>query len=141
MSFSGIKSYMKRLIDINKVEISINTNIKNNIAASFEEMITEYFMYKLQTAIQKYDNDYTKYFTSIVIAGGVASNRVLRNKLDILSSKLKISIKYPPVNLCTDNGVMVAWNGYEKFKSGFILPPINKSDISKKIEVRTRWKF
>ena len=43
--------------------------------------------------------------TSVVIAGGVAANQELRTQL---TSAIPISIDYAPIDLCTDNGAMIA---------------------------------
>jgi tRNA A37 threonylcarbamoyltransferase TsaD len=48
--------------------------------------------------------------------------------METFGKATNIPIKYPPINLCTDNGVMVAWNGYEKLLSGYLLPPITNYD-------------
>ena len=51
--------------------------------------------------------------STLVVSGGVAANNYLRQELEQLTSYLDLSIVYPPVKLCTDNGVMIAWAGVE----------------------------
>jgi N6-L-threonylcarbamoyladenine synthase len=51
-----------------------------------------------------------------VVAGGVARNAVLRTTIHRLAEEEGIVAFFPPMNLCTDNGVMVAWNGIEILK-------------------------
>lgn len=36
---------------------------------------------------------------------------------DLVENEFKLKISCPPVNYCTDNGVMIAWNGCEKLKN------------------------
>ena len=57
----------------------------------------------------------------MVVSGGVASNSYLRKKfIETIESNKKPLL--PPANLCTDNGAMIAWAGYEKFKLGYSSP-------------------
>ena len=51
-----------------------------------------------------------------VIAGGVASNKNIRQKLTDLSLKEKFDPIFPPINLCSDNAAMIAWVAAEKFR-------------------------
>ena len=53
-----------------------------------------------------------------VIAGGVASNKSIRQKLINLSSKEGFEPIFPPINLCSDNAAMIAMVGLEKYKLG-----------------------
>ena len=72
---------------------------------------------------------------SLVVSGGVASNAAVRSGLDIAAHQLGLATVYPHPSLCTDNGVsmqdfrsvsevtgilqvMVAWNGYERWRAG-----------------------
>ena len=55
---------------------------------------------------------------TFVIAGGVASNKNIRQKLIELSLKEKFDPIFPPVNLCSDNAAMIAMVGLEKYKLG-----------------------
>ena len=63
-----------------------------------------------------------KYYKSkkntFVIAGGVASNKSIRQKLIDLSLKEKFDPIFPPINLCSDNAAMIAMVGLEKYKLG-----------------------
>ncbi len=76
-----------------------------DIAASFQEAITDTLVHKVtKYALENNIHD-------IVIAGGVASNSVLRTKLD--KFKNKINIYYPRLIFCTDNAAMIARAAYE----------------------------
>ncbi len=47
----------------------------------------------------------------LVLAGGVAANSVVRRSFQRLSAQSGVPLLVPSPSLCTDNGVMVAWNG------------------------------
>ncbi|GFR82414.1 tRNA N6-adenosine threonylcarbamoyltransferase [Elysia marginata] len=55
---------------------------------------------------------------TLVLSGGVASNLYIRAKLSDLCSSYGYRLVCPPQKLCTDNGIMIAWNGMEKLLSG-----------------------
>ena len=53
---------------------------------------------------------------SVVVSGGVASNQRIRSLLQIVCNEYNCQLVLPPVKYCTDNGVMIAWNGVEKWR-------------------------
>ncbi|NXY83152.1 OSGP2 protein, partial [Alcedo cyanopectus] len=55
---------------------------------------------------------------TLVVSGGVASNQYLRKGLQALADANGFACLCPPPRLCTDNGVMVAWNGMERLQAG-----------------------
>jgi N6-L-threonylcarbamoyladenine synthase len=57
---------------------------------------------------------------NFAIAGGVAANQYLRSQLQELLSKHGFTMYAPPMNLCTDNGAMIAWAGIEHFREGHV---------------------
>ena len=52
------------------------------------------------------------------MSGGVASNSYIRNALDIVCTRHQYKLVCPPHHLCTDNGIMIAWAGMERYKLG-----------------------
>ena len=58
----------------------------------------------------------------LVVAGGVASNKAIRATLDTVLAKRGAELVAPPIKLCTDNGVMIAWAGAERFALGMSDP-------------------
>jgi N6-L-threonylcarbamoyladenine synthase len=78
---------------------------------------------------------------TVVISGGVASNRYLRHLLRaMLDARGYANIKaiFPPPNLCTDNALMIAWAGMEMYTGGyqstFDITPIRKWSMDPRAE-------
>ncbi|XP_060785008.1 tRNA N6-adenosine threonylcarbamoyltransferase, mitochondrial isoform X2 [Neoarius graeffei] len=55
---------------------------------------------------------------TLVVSGGVASNEYIRETLRIITNATGLQLLCPPAKFCTDNGVMIAWNGVERLKQG-----------------------
>ncbi|NXK37938.1 OSGP2 protein, partial [Piprites chloris] len=55
---------------------------------------------------------------TLVVSGGVASNQYIRKGLQNLADANDFALLCPPPRLCTDNGVMIAWNGIERLRAG-----------------------
>jgi N6-L-threonylcarbamoyladenine synthase len=56
--------------------------------------------------------------TALVVAGGVAANAVVRHALGAAAARHGLPLVAPPLRLCTDNAVMVAWAGLERLRLG-----------------------
>jgi len=56
--------------------------------------------------------------TALVVAGGVASNAVIRRALGRFAQEAGLPLVVPPPQLCTDNGAMIAWTGIERLRLG-----------------------
>ncbi|XP_006036829.1 probable tRNA N6-adenosine threonylcarbamoyltransferase, mitochondrial isoform X1 [Alligator sinensis] len=55
---------------------------------------------------------------TLVVSGGVASNQYIRRALQSVTDATDFALLCPPPRLCTDNGVMIAWNGVERLHAG-----------------------
>lgn len=106
MSFAGLKTAVLNMINKFKNDDNFSDDIKANIAKSIEEAITDVLVAKSVQAL-----DMNK-INRLVVCGGVSANLTLRNKLNNLDN---IQVYYPPIELCTDNGAMIAIAGYYKF--------------------------
>jgi N6-L-threonylcarbamoyladenine synthase len=56
--------------------------------------------------------------TAVVIAGGVAANGAIRARLADVAAGAGKALMAPPMRLCTDNAVMVAWGAIERLRLG-----------------------
>jgi N6-L-threonylcarbamoyladenine synthase len=55
-----------------------------------------------------------------VMAGGVAANQYLRPAIAAAIAPYGLPLYAPPLALCTDNAVMIAWAGVERFRLGLV---------------------
>ena len=126
MSFSGLKT---AVLNYNK-EIDKNNFSKCDLAASFQKSVADVLCKKISLAIEISNKEFSSY-KNVVVSGGVAANNYLREKI-IETVKLKSKLAFfPPTNLCTDNGAMIAWAGYELYNAGV------KSKLN--IKAKPRW--
>ena len=117
-SFSGLKTAVKRQVD------ALTTLTPQDIAdicASFQGAITEVLCDRLDHAILHCRMTHPAIDT-LVLAGGVAANQHIRQALTALCSQYRMTLKAPPMALCTDNGAMIAWAGVERFALGLTDP-------------------
>jgi N6-L-threonylcarbamoyladenine synthase len=109
-SFSGVKTAV--INHIHKLEQRGEEYSKADIAASFQNAVTDVLCtHTIEAAKRKNSN-------LIVLAGGVASNSGLREKMTSQAAKQGIDVLYPPPVLCTDNAVMIAAAAYWDYISG-----------------------
>ncbi len=105
-SFSGLKTSLLYFMDSLEEP---SKEFKIDIIASYQQAIIDVLVEKVRRAL-----DYTK-VTTCVIAGGVAANQCLRDKLiTVLKGK---KIIFPEPKFCTDNGAMISYLGELKLKS------------------------
>ena len=108
-SFSGLKTAVRKLI---LQHPKPNTNQINDICASFQKTCGDIIEDRMNNAIRIFINAYPEAKT-IVLAGGVAANKYIGGRLNELCQKHNLELIAPPLNLCTDNAVMIAWAGLE----------------------------
>ncbi len=102
-SFSGVKTALLRLVEAGRL---LN---KADAAAGFQEAVVDVLVTKTVTVAKEYRAK------QILLAGGVAANRRLRQRLVEVST---LPVFVPPLPLCTDNAAMVAGCGYYRFQAG-----------------------
>ncbi|CAI5466178.1 unnamed protein product [Closterium sp. Yama58-4] len=148
-SFSGLKANVARCIQkeapaAQTIPIAEATpegwQLRADIAASFQEVAVLHLQSRVERAIQM-ARESTPAIDTLVMAGGVASNQVVRSRIAAVCEPAEVRLVCPPPRLCTDNGVMVAWAGYERFRLGIKEPPpaVDEMTDDAYVELRPRW--
>lgn len=89
----------------------------NELCAAALIATTKHLIHRTQRAIEFCEiNDLIKGKKQLVVSGGVACNNHIFESLKVLCDETGYDIIRPSPKLCTDNGVMIAWNGLEKWK-------------------------
>ncbi|MFI3242153.1 MAG: tRNA (adenosine(37)-N6)-threonylcarbamoyltransferase complex transferase subunit TsaD [Alphaproteobacteria bacterium] len=122
MSFSGLKTAVRKVVtsfstdgSVDNAEISVVD--LNDICASFQEAASDCLRAKLKKAVKYFKENYPE-GKDFVISGGVAANMYIRSRLKQITDSNGLTFNAPPLQYCTDNGVMIAWAGVEKFRLG-----------------------
>ncbi len=109
-SFSGVKTAVINYIH-NAEQKGIEIN-KADVAASFQEAVTEVLSNHLIDCARKHK------VTQIALAGGVAANKALRDRVEEMSQKCGMKFVCPSLSLCTDNAAMIGCAAYFEHKAG-----------------------
>jgi len=83
-----------------------------DVAASFEAAVADVLVEKIRRALRR------EGLRRLVLGGGVAANRHLRERLAELGAAEDVEVLVPPPSLCTDNGAMIAGIGFELLREG-----------------------
>lgn len=110
-SFSGMKTAVHNLIKDTDGSDS-DPKVRADIAASFQHAVVVTLVKKCVKALKQVE------MSRLVIAGGVSANSHLRETLERELAKINASVHYAPPALCTDNGAMIAYAGYERLQAG-----------------------
>ena len=111
LSFAGLKTAVL------KIAQQIKTNQeKYDLAASFQKTIEEILYKKSKIAFKEFKRINGNKNNTFVVAGGVASNKKIREVLTNLCKEENFKHIFPPISLCSDNAAMIAMVGLEKFK-------------------------
>lgn len=123
LSFSGLKTAVRKIIELYSDNGEVEHAIipKQDVAdicASFQTAVTDCLIKKLEKAIKYFKQKYPE-GKDVVVSGGVAANQYLRSRLEELANNHGLEFSAPPIRFCTDNGVMIAWAGLERFRAGY----------------------
>ena len=116
LSFAGLKTAVLRQAK----KINGDTQLKYNLAASFQLTINKILYKKTKVAMKEFlkkTNIKEPYF---VVAGGVAANKTVRENLLNLAKEMQFNHLFPDLEFCGDNAAMIAWAGIKRFKKKLI---------------------
>ncbi len=116
-SFSGLKNAVR--LGVESLPKPLSESDVSDICAGFQQAVTDSVAERTRNAIALFKESWPE-GRHLVVAGGVAANTKLRETLNTLAQKNGMEFLAPPLNLCTDNGAMIAWAGVERFRLGLI---------------------
>lgn len=124
-SFSGLKTYTLNTVSECRQNGDLTEQDKADIAAGFELAAADTLSLKCRRALRQTG------FKTLVIAGGVSANQVLRQRLETMVDKEGARLFYARPEYCTDNGAMIAFAGCQRLLAG------QHQDLS--LSLRPRW--
>jgi N6-L-threonylcarbamoyladenine synthase len=107
-SFSGLKTFTMNTI--NKTEKTEQD--KADVAYAFQKATAETLSIKCKRALQQTG------LKTLVIAGGVSANTKIREELLKMTKKQQVTLFFPRLEFCTDNGAMIAYAGCQRLMAG-----------------------
>jgi N6-L-threonylcarbamoyladenine synthase len=131
MSFSGLKTALLRERDRLVVASGgLHLQDRADLCAGFQAAVADVLAEKSRRALAEYFALEAKN-PNFAVAGGVAANMTIRQKLETVSAQVGARFVAPPLALCTDNAAMIAWAGIERFRLGLF------DDMA--LSARPRW--
>jgi len=131
-SFSGLKTavlnQVKKFQEKNITDATEVAQFHADLARAFVESLVAVLVSKSERALKQTG------CKDLVLAGGVGANLQLRAALNEKATKNGFEVHYPPLDLCTDNGVMIAFAGALR-----LLAPNNGSTTSGAFDIKPRW--
>ena len=114
-SFSGLKTAVRLAAE---AIAPLTDQDAADICASFQHAVTEIVSTRARAALARFAAQMPDTRPVLVVAGGVAANQAIGGGLRAVAAEAGTQLVVPPIPLCTDNGVMVAWAGAERLALG-----------------------
>ena len=136
-SFAGLKTAV--MVQAKKLLVGLDAGapsdfaelplqVRADLAASTEAAIVEVLLKKSLAALAQTG------LKRLVVAGGVGANRLLRAQLDAACASRHLRVHYPELDLCTDNGAMIALAAAMRLQSGQ-----QEANVDYAFDVKPRW--
>jgi N6-L-threonylcarbamoyladenine synthase len=116
-SFSGLKTSVRVAAEALPAG-SLSEKDVNDLAASFQAAAVESIGDRVRRALETFAESYGG--RTLVVSGGVAANTALRAELQSRAKVAGFEFVAPPLALCTDNAIMIAWAALERLQLGLI---------------------
>ncbi|MGE5152989.1 MAG: tRNA (adenosine(37)-N6)-threonylcarbamoyltransferase complex transferase subunit TsaD [Bdellovibrio bacteriovorus] len=111
-SFSGLKTFALNTVRDALPGAADPDQTRADIARAFEEAVVETLVIKCRRALKVTGR------RRLILAGGVSANRRLRERMDAAIAAAGGATYYPRPALCTDNGAMIAYAGWQRLRAG-----------------------
>ena len=128
-SFSGLKTAVLTRLKTAQSQAIVSETLAADLAAATQAAIVDVLVAKSVLALDQTG------LKRLVVAGGVGANRQLRSKLAHALNKRKAEAFFPPLELCTDNGAMIAFAAAQRISRGLV----DLADKRHGFDVRPRW--
>ncbi len=133
-SFSGLKTAV--LLLVRRTEEASQGNaggdacaqFRADVASAFQDAVTDVLVAKSVAALEETN------LSSLVVSGGVGANSELRSKLALAAQRNGFTAHYPDLELCTDNGAMIANAAALRLAAG-----IQRTPPGRRFSARPRW--
>ncbi len=111
-SFSGLKTFTLQTLKRELPEAEDPDQTRADIARAFEEAVVDTLVIKCRRAVRASGH------RRLILSGGVSANRRLRERIDRMAAEEGVRRYYPRIELCTDNGAMIAYAGWQRLQAG-----------------------
>lgn len=129
-SFSGLKTAVRQAAQSIQ---PVSEQDVADICASFQKAVSRTLEDRIGRGLERFRQEFPDAAQpALVVAGGVAANKVLRATLQVLCDRNRFRFVAPPLALCTDNAAMIAWAGLERMAAGLAADELSVSP-------RSRW--
>jgi len=120
MSFSGLKTAVVRAKDrLISSQGGLYQHDVDDLCAAFQAATCDVLAEKSRRALSRFRTEHPGLSNPVLaVAGGVAANQSLRAALECTAGREGALVVAPPLDLCTDNGAMIAWAGLERLAAG-----------------------
>lgn len=127
-SFSGLKTAVLNQVNrFSPASAEDKAEFEADLAYAFVESVVDVLVQKSAKAMQQTG------YRDLVLAGGVGANKQLRAALHARALRDQFQVHYPPLQLCTDNGVMIAFAGALRLLAG------HRDSNTAAFDVKPRW--
>jgi len=117
-SLSGLKTALR--LEAEKIAPLSDQDVAD-LCASFQQAIVDVVLDRLRAGLRIFRAQFGAP-SALVAAGGVAANEAIRKVLHRLAFEVGTTLVAPPLELCSDNGAMIAWAGAERLALGLTDP-------------------
>ena len=129
VSFSGLKTAALTLKRKLEADNDFDHQARADVAVAFQAAIVDVLVAKSLAALKRSG------MTRLVVAGGVGANKPLREKLTRAIGVYGGTVFYPPLDLCTDNGAMIAFAAALRLEAYPAAPESNFASFN----IKPRW--